>query len=492
MVKRQRLRINSKISKLRVSVIAAFLIAFGMVGGLIANTVAKAAELDIINNVTITNVTTSQPGITHVGDAVTLQVNWSTPSAAAGDTFTLNFPTSPIFNGTPANFPLNDATSNTIANCSVTATQVICTFTPYAATLTNLSGNYYFNGSFMDTTSSGSVNFMTGGGTAVPVTIPGGGVVPQPGFAVPTNPFKDGKFVDTNADGEYDQMEWSIYALGSSLVGPGNTATTLTDTFDSRLAMTGYFNVYSVTQSQWMTGTPGAYQTLVPPANYTMTPGPNSNQFQITFNPATVNPDLVYFIRYRLFMPVSWAAGDSFSNSVSGDYIPTYSKSLVVANSGGNADGFPYRDISLTKVVKLDGDEVTSGDLYTDSYDFQISCVDSSSAELSGYPIDFSLSGGQSTTFSRVPVNSTCEITETNSHGATTSFDFTNPISVTSADPAVIELTATNNFDSDTNGGGNNGNGGTDNGGGNNVVPGPPNTGLRLFSPIFKIRSVAF
>jgi hypothetical protein len=120
---------------------------------------------------------------------------------------------------------------------------------------------------------------------------------------------------------------------------------------------------------------------------------------------------------------------------------------MIVTSSGGSADGSLFRSIAVIKHVRLNGNEVTSGALATQTYGFQITCVNESSNDiLTGYPKDFTLIAGQRTLFTTIPIGSLCEIAETSANGATTSFNFTNPISVDENSPAIIELTATNNF----------------------------------------------
>ncbi len=425
------------------SAVSAALFVFATVVMVHDSAQVNAAELNVISNVTITGSATT----IRVDDTVTLQANWSAATAAENDTFTINFPSTPQFQGAPAIFALKNASDETIANCNISATQAVCTFTDYANTHINMSGNFYFSGQFKQTSTGATVNFTTGTGVTIPVAVPGGGIAPKANLEIPDDPFKDGRTVDTDADGVANVIEWSVYSRGDDLVTPGGGSTTLTDTYDSRQAfVAGSVEVYTVTFEQWESGSPFSYIIPVDASAYNITDDAPNHQFEIAFDPAQVDQSLMYIIQYQLHMPISWNAGDTFTNTITGDNIASFTGSVVVSASGGNAEGFPYREIALTKSIELDGNSAALTDAASATFTFAISCTENGTA-LDGYPTTVDVVAGQRAEFKTIPVGATCTIDETNSGGAAeVRYDFTNPIDVTVDSPPVIELVATNVF----------------------------------------------
>lgn len=153
-------------------------------GMLVGVTPAYAADVSsqVVGSVTLTN--TSETTANRVGDTIraTYVIDSQGQPVAAGDTFTLSFPS--LFSATAGSLAMNDGTGTALANCTVTAGTspvMTCTFTAYASTLSFVQGSAFFAMKTVAETTETTVTIQVGS-TSTLVTLPGGlPIGPAPG-----------------------------------------------------------------------------------------------------------------------------------------------------------------------------------------------------------------------------------------------------------------------------------------------------------------------
>lgn len=411
--------------------ILACVAALTVVGGgaTLAVQSASAAELDAITSVTVASQPISQ------GNYFQVEATWAIDNGHAGDTFTLNLPTSPNVDGVATSFDLKDPSGAVLGNCVVTQEKFVCTLNNYVETHTNVAGTLNFWAKATEESSESTFVFTTGTGVTIPVPIPDGGIGPHDsGHPWPGKPFKDGLY-----DPAKNSLRYSVYIPGSTLISMSDPKT-VTDTYDPRLV--GHFynpKVYWVTQAQWTAPNPFNYnQYLTQGSDFTVIDGPGAH-LTATFSADVIQADRLYILQYDFTLPAGAKTGDVFANVAAGESWSA-ATSVQYWGAGGDGGGDALRTINLTKRVAGDG-------IPDVAFDFEVACVGSNGNAVAGYPKTAQIRADGSASFDSIPVNSVCTISETDSHGAdSVVFDSANPITVTTAAPATIFVTATNTF----------------------------------------------
>lgn len=413
---------------------------WGIVAAMCAMTfsLAVAPQAYAANINAITNVEITQPSEVRQGSRILVKADWALDaSARSGDVFSLTFPTSPSVTGVAANFNLLAPDGQTVGTCNVTLGSIVCTLSSYVDTHSNISGDLFFWAVAAEESTDSSLSFDGGNGVIFDVPIPGGNIGPVQGANVwPTKPFKNGR---VKSDGN---IEWSIYITGDQLLSDPNDPVVITDQYDPALSAPAIIDdIYWVTQPQWTGPDPFNYnQFLYTPGDFTYIPNTGPNEFQLSINRASIDPAHLYQIAYTSTPVAPLQQGQVIQNSALG-LAWSASSSFENWGAGGSGGGVTPRTISLTK--EISGTEVTPG--Y--NYAFAISCEDQAGTPVPNFPKTGTVQAGQTVDFTDIPVNSICELTETDMGGASQlSTNTVNPVTVSAATPAVISFIATNTF----------------------------------------------
>ena len=325
-----------------VASMAALLAAVIGVAGLILPSVAQAAEVDAVTGVTVID---PAEGVT-VFDTLTLEATWAAPaSAQPGDTFSLDFPTTPLLVGIASTFDLKAPDGSVIGTCVVSPEGIECTFSDYVATHTNVRGTLEFQARVMQETTQGELPFTTGGGGVIMTPIPGGGVNPGTSQPVPADAVKSG-VVTTKGDA----IEWSVWVPGTKLVGP---TPTLTDTYTPGLTfLSDTLTVGSVNVADWNGGnfTAGSFAKLSTPEGYVLTEDAAASTFTVGLVEA-VQPDRLYRLMYQTKLPAGVKTGDVFDNTVTGSGFTETTSTVKVTRASGGGVGDGLGDFSVAKAV---------------------------------------------------------------------------------------------------------------------------------------------
>lgn len=414
-------------SSFRIALVALLALILGLFLAPLQSSQAEAANLDAITGVTIVEPVDT----VSVGDSMRIEATWAVQNAQQGDTFALTLPTSPRFDGTPMTFPLREPGGSEIGTCVATAVDIQCTLNNYVTTHPDISGSLYFFATAAEESSESDVTFKTNGRDII-VPVPGGKIGPEEPQSWFADPFKDGviRYADWS-------IEYSVYIPGQiALQQPSPIV--VSDKYDPRLGpLTRDPRVYYVSEAQWTSPNPWGYDQYLDTSEFSWTDDGSGN-LEVTIDPAAIDPDLLYIVKYRLALPWDAREGDTYVNTASGSNW-SVSNSTVYREAGGGGTGNSVRSVSLTKQVS--GENPGSG-----PFTFELSCVDASSVSVAGYPQTQSLGAGETIGFTRIPVGSTCTFTETNRGGADSVSYSQNPIVITDQSPALVAVTATNNF----------------------------------------------
>lgn len=323
-------------------------------------TAAHAAEVDGITSLTITE---PADGI-EVWDRIAFAATWSVPdSATAGDTFRLSFPTSPSLTGVRDAFPLTAPDGQAIAACTVSAGELVCTLTDYVDSHTDVSGTLHFQARADEETTLTEIPFTTGGGTVVPVKVPGG-IGPVPSFPAPKTPSKWG---DVTLDGR--NISWGVHIPSAVLDG---RSPSFTDTFSTGLVLDpASVTLASVLAKDWSGGRYTVSTPLQAGSDYTVTQR-SPDSFTVAIE-APIVPDAVYVLRYRTALPADVRPGDTFHNTVSGSRWEAESTPVVYSQGGGDGDGtLPVGGFTVTKQLAGGGAPLIPDDRrFTVTYSYE-------------------------------------------------------------------------------------------------------------------------
>ncbi len=304
---------------------------------------ARAAEVAGITSLTITEPTDQ----IKVWDRIAFEATWAVPdTATAGDTFRLAFPTSPSLTGVRDSFALTAPDGQTVGNCEVSTGELVCTLTDYVDSHTDVSGTLHFRARADEETTLTEIPFTTGGGTVVPVDVPGG-IGPVPEFPAPTTPTKWG---DVTLDGR--NIAWGVNIPSSALAGE---APTLTDTFTAGLVLDpASVTVAYVLAKDWAGGKYTVSTGLQSGSEFTVTEV-SSESFTVTVN-APIVADAIYVLRYKTALPADVRPGDAFHNTVTGSRWVTESTPVIYSQGGGVGEGvLPVGGFTVTKEVSGSG-----------------------------------------------------------------------------------------------------------------------------------------
>lgn len=335
-----------------------------LVGGLLVPTAASAVDVDAITDVTITQPTDQ----VNVGDVLQLQADFAIPdSAVVGDTFSLNFPASPQLAGINAAFPIMAPDGGTIANCTVTGTTLTCVLTDYVDSHTGVTGSLQFQARAEQETTQSQVPFTTGGGTVIPVPLPGGGGIgPRPEEPLPAEPNKHG---DLAQDG--DHIIWVVTIPSSAISGADPS---LTDTFTAGLTLVpSTLRLGYVLNENWAGGNyaPGDLVALTPDAEFGLQQT-STESFTVTPTVPIV-ANAVYVLTYQTALPPGVQTGDVFNNTVTGSSFVTESTPFIYTGGGGVGEGDDLGGFSVTKAVTGDGSPlVPTGTVFTVNYSYEL------------------------------------------------------------------------------------------------------------------------
>jgi len=300
---------------------------------------ARAAEVAGITSLTITEPTDQ----IKVWDRIAFEATWAVPdTATAGDTFRLAFPTSPSLTGVRDSFALTAPDGQTIGMCEVSTGELVCTLTDYVDSHNDVSGTLHFRARADEETTLTEIPFTTGGGTVVPVDVPGG-IGPVPEFPAPTTPTKWG---DVTLDGR--NIAWGVNIPSSALAGE---APTLTDTFTAGLVLDpASVTVAYVLAKDWAGGKYTVSTGLQSGSDFTVTEV-SSESFTVTVN-APIVADAIYVLRYKTALPTDVRPGDAFHNTVTGSRWVTESTPVIYSQGGGDGEGvLPVGGFTVTKEV---------------------------------------------------------------------------------------------------------------------------------------------
>lgn len=426
--------------RVRGLLVAVLALVLGCLGMLATQTAASAKPIDAITGVTIAG--NDRPG---VGSSVRVDATWSAPGARSGDTFTLKLPTSPKFDGIASTFDLknSDDPSTSIGTCTVSSTEITCTFGAYADTHTGLSGTLFFWAVAKQESDQGTVEFVTENGVVFKVKVPGGSVGPKDNtpYKFPKTPFKD-----ANVDHNNGEVDWAVYIPGAALHDAGGQPITLTDTFDARLTLRATPRVLVFTKQQWEGAVrPWGHGRYLNDNEYAYTPGATPNTFQLVVTAAAIDDNNLYVVEYQTTLPAAAKEGDVYTNVATGGSWSA-PHDAVYHGAGGDGLGYAVRQIEVAKAVV--GDNPAAG-----PFEFQVGCVDADGATVPGYPKSVEVAVDQPASIPGVEVGWTCTVNETDAAGGQVSYDGSNAVEVTVDSPAKIVLTATNTFVSGPTGG---------------------------------------
>lgn len=304
---------------------------------------ARAAEVTGITSLTITEPTDQ----IKVWDRIAFEATWAVPdTATAGDTFRLAFPTSPSLTGVRDSFALTAPDGQTVGTCEVSTGELVCTLTDYVDSHTDVSGTLHFRARADEETTLTEIPFTTGGGTVVPVDVPGG-IGPVPEFPAPSTPTKWG---DVTLDGR--NIAWGVNIPSSALAGD---APTLTDTFTAGLVLDpASVTVAYVLAKDWAGGKYTVSTAQQSGSDFTVTEV-SSESFTVTVD-APIVADAIYVLRYKTALPTDVRPGDAFHNTVTGSRWVTESTPVIYSQGGGDGEGvLPVGGFTVTKEVSGSG-----------------------------------------------------------------------------------------------------------------------------------------
>lgn len=336
------IRSGARGTRLRTFVGALLAICLAALAAVIATpATARAAEVAGITSLTITEPTDQ----IKVWDRIAFEATWAVPdTATAGDTFRLAFPTSPSLTGVRDSFALTAPDGQTVGTCEVSTGELVCTLTDYVDSHTDVSGTLHFRARADEETTLTEIPFTTGGGTVVPVDVPGG-IGPVPEFPAPTTPTKWG---DVTLDGR--SIAWGVNIPSSALAGE---TPTLTDTFTAGLVLDpASVAVAYVLAEDWAGGRYTVSTALTAGSDYTVAEL-SSESFTVTVE-APIVADAIYVLRYKTALPADVRPGDAFHNTVTGSRWVTESTPVIYSQGGGDGEGvIPVGGFTVTK--KLSG-----------------------------------------------------------------------------------------------------------------------------------------
>ena len=426
--------------------ITALVVAFVAALAMGAPTAALAQSFPAaVTNIKINSGSTTTP--IHVYEYFDVTADWAVPDTAVpGDTFELavNAPIQML--SLPEPVELKDADGNVVGTCTVTSTVMKCTLSDYVLTHDNVHGSLYFKASATKEV-TGPVVFVVGG-VQIPVAVPGGTIKIIGAGPAPTSPYKLG-WQDLSGT-----LTWRIVIPGQALQTTGADLV-FTDKYQAGLKLTQphWFSAVRVLASNWNEMELDAnreYLDQGTAANTYSVLNVNdaANSFDFRFNAPDTTGKYVYILHYRMVIPPNTAPGTKFSNEV---VLGTKAIGAGVAttiSAGGTGTGDSPRSIKLSKAVDGAG---TAPDV---SFDFSIACVDAQGAAVAGFPQTAAIKASAFATVATIPIGSVCTILETNSYGAAkVTFTPSNVVTVTKDSPALIEVTATNTYNSTPTGG---------------------------------------
>lgn len=368
------------------------------------------------------------------GDTFRLDATWAIPSTAApGDTFTVGFPSN--VTGKPQTFPLTSASGDEIASCVVGASSLICTLSPYVEDHVGLKGtlNFYLTlpGPYDELLFTLSEDVIY----RLPVP-PNPNPTPRP-TPTPTTPSTPPPPPVISRISKYATRYQGLPAWGITVPAEFLTFSgievPLTDTYDEFQTPTlGSILIQRIPQGS---GTPVAtLQAGTGPDTYTLTPNAGPNQFSIAIHEPVAG--MYYRIIYGFTVAEGTPDGTVLTNTVEGWGRSQANQTYQEAD--GKGDGYPAGKLSVTKIVHGTPPTTVTG------YPIDVDCTFLPDPSL-GYHRSATVAAGATTTFTKIPLGSTCTVTETDTFGATVEYSPSPTIAVTTSAPRGA-VTVTNTF----------------------------------------------
>ncbi len=314
---------------------------------------AQAAEVDVISDVTITNISRSE-GETQIWDSahVEFMIDTTGSGAKAGDTFSLKLPDEMSTRVTSFTIYASDGTTP-VAECSVPNGQgqtLTCTLNDYITTHPNMTGSGWVWSQFNTTTETATLEFSKAGGT-ITVDIPGGsGVGPQGPSNVPTEATKGGWGMSD------DPAEFYWYIRIPASAYQGVDTITINDTFGTDGLSYHLSDKHDPYLNVWSSEEDYANHTNAQRVKPGEAVGSGTFSFEATAEGFTASipnddPDAVYEVRYYVYLddPSSANVGDKLTNSATVGSDSVTSLLTVNTSGGGTLDGPGYGGLAVKK-----------------------------------------------------------------------------------------------------------------------------------------------
>lgn len=321
---------------------------------------ASAAEIDPVTSITLTN-----PPPLHGETPYTFRADFAIPdSAAAGDTFTINFPQA--VRGYTSSFDLVDDQGGVAGTCVVDADSFVCTLSDYVDDHVNIAGFVQFAAKFVEEVDEDEVVFESENGLTYHVPTPGGVTIGD--RPVPTEVQKFGYL---RQDGS--RIEWQIVLPGAFLAPVNGSPIVVTDHYDAALAFSPATDVSVawVATSDWPNL--GAAHFIVrgtTPGTYAVADRQADDEFDVTINGPVTDGSRIYVIFVTMPVPAGVESGDLFENRATGTGFDVTSNPVEYVGSGGGVGSDDLGDFTVTKTVTGTGAGVVGGQDFTVEYSY--------------------------------------------------------------------------------------------------------------------------
>ena len=215
-----------------------------LLGVVISDQSAEAAQIDAVTGAKITN-TSTPAGPNHVYDNFKLELTFDTTGKTVAENDTLNIQLPRELRTRSTSFDVTDTESGGVAlRCTVPAAEgpeVTCVFTDFMATHINARGNIVLVADSVKETTSQVLHATINHSVDIPMSLDHGAIVkPKTGFA-PETPYKYGWQLH---DGHPDRFTWEIFIPERNI---GENTITVNDTFDSSY---GGYRLFNDTSSE--------------------------------------------------------------------------------------------------------------------------------------------------------------------------------------------------------------------------------------------------